>query len=177
MDELKKQAPAWEVIHDDVRLLAQGGRISGELQALNDCRQQLIAHRLAGEAVSQQAAQIDAAVKGIDEFVKSITSVPANGSRSPLTIALQREALHDDGSTAYVLVVKSQGASLQGVTDDRPLWFKDRFSTVAALSLTYFFLEASHPGALASGTLIGRAVGTGTIGDDLKLRVTVTGRE
>lgn len=178
MDELEKQSPKWEAIHDDVRLLAEDGRIAGELRALNDHRQHLVAHRLAYEAGSQQAAQIDGAVKGIDDFVKSITSVPAGGARSPLTIALQREALHDGGSVqAYVLVVKSQGASLQGVTDDRPLWFKDRFSTVAALSLTYFLLEAGRPGALAAGTLLGRAVGTGTIGDDLKLRVTITGHE
>jgi hypothetical protein len=61
--------------------------------------------------------------------------------------------------------------------DDRPLWLKDRFSTVAATSLTYLFLEAGHPGTLASGTLVGRAVGTGTIGDDLELTVTVTGHE
>jgi hypothetical protein len=178
MGELRKQAPAWEVVHDDVRLLAEDGKISVELHSLNDHRQRLVTHVLAGKANPEQTAQIHAAIQSIDEFVKSITSVPTGESRSPLTIALRREALHEDDSIPkYVLVIKSQGASLQGVTDDKPLWFKDRFSTVAALNLTFFFLEAGRPGAVAAGTLAGRAVGTGTIGDDLKLKVTVTSQD
>jgi hypothetical protein len=174
--EFRAQQPSWEILHDEIRILSGQTRIEAELRELNEQRQKLATLKLNATAGSPQAAQLDAALQAVDAFVTGITAIPTAGTHSPLMTAMLRDELHPPEGSAgrYVLVVKSQGGSAQGVTDDKPLWLKDKFSTVAALSLTYFMLSSSSPGLLAAGILTGTATGTGTIGNEMKVETTMT---
>ena len=89
----------------------------------------------------------DAAVQSIDAFITSVTAVPTGGTRSPLMTAMLRDELHTGGNSSkhYVLVVKSQGGAAQGVTDDRPLWFKDKFFDGGRPQLDVLSANARQP--------------------------------
>jgi class 3 adenylate cyclase len=60
------------------------------------------------------------------------------------------QSLHDEAAAerfTHVLLVNSEPGSASQVVDDQPLWWKDRFAVVAAVSLTYMLTP--HTGTTA----------------------------
>jgi hypothetical protein len=109
---------------------------------------------------------IDSVITAIDTFVSAIRAVPKDATRSLLTTAALRDALHEGMPFfTHVLLVKGQPGQAQQQLDNRPLWFKDRFSTVADTSITYALIETGESKILTSGTVSGMASARGEIGE------------
>jgi hypothetical protein len=124
----------------------------------------------------------------VDAFITALTTIPEGAKRSPLEIAAWREGLRDvrfsedasdpapstqqpDPGFTHVLLVKGNTGSVQQTLDDKPLWFKDRYSVVATASITYMLIQTDDGQMLAAGIESGSATGTGKIGNDFELSV------
>ncbi|HET8651219.1 MAG TPA: hypothetical protein VFM13_01480 [Gaiellaceae bacterium] len=111
---------------------------------------------------------VDSVITAIDTFAAAIRVVPAGATRSSLTTAALRDALHDQKSRfhfTHVLLLKAQAGQAQQQLDNRPFFFKDRFSTVADTSMTYALIETAQSTIVASGTVTGTASARGNIGE------------
>jgi hypothetical protein len=109
---------------------------------------------------------VDSVITAIDTFIAAIRVVPAGATRSWLTTAALRDALHDqEPRFTHVLLLKAQAGQAQQQLDNRPFFFKDRFSTVADTSITYALIETAQSTIVASGTVTGTASARGNIGE------------
>ena len=115
----------------------------------------------------------DSLVSSIDTFGAAIRIVPDGARRSAIATAALHEFLHKpqpaNGTTeqiSHILLVKAQPGQAQQLIDDRPFWFKDTFSTMVDVSVTYVLIEAPSSHLVASGTLTGTAKARGKIGDE-----------
>jgi hypothetical protein len=168
------------VYHDTVRLASRAPEISGALDTLADRRDQLLLRQReleslpsvppsanGAEAADRQAATtiaaVAAVVAAVDAYLERLVSIPDGATRSPLTAAVLRSALHD-GSVDSVLLVKAESASGMRLLDDRPLWFADRFSIVSAATLTWALIEIPGGQLRLSGVTTGTALTSGKVG-------------
>ncbi|MGV8977232.1 MAG: hypothetical protein ACOH17_04240 [Cellulomonas sp.] len=161
--------PRGTVVHDDFRTLA-AGELHTDLAAVRDRRRKLDALPSGGD--DQQAsrkASASALVTVIDAYLTSISVVPDGGKRSPLVTAMLREVLHGDNGIQYALLVKGRGGDAGQLINDRPLWFNDKFSTIASMSVSYLLVDTSTGGVVAGGTESATCAVHGKIGDDFRL--------
>jgi hypothetical protein len=123
---------------------------------------------------------IDSVSEAIDTFVASLTAVPEGANRSPLGLAAMRERLHAGGAVSggqghapftHVLLVKAGIGSAQQTVDDKPLWFKDRFSAIATATITYMLLDTASNALVAAGNPSGSTAANGRIGGEFEVRV------
>ncbi len=150
---------------------------------MSDAEQQLAV--LAGRAlaITARLAGINTVVAAIDPFMAALRTVPEGGTRSPLAAAMLREGVHEprhdaaqststsgaDAEITHVLLVKSEAGSAQQAIDDKPFWFDEKFSVVAAASVTYMLLEPPDDGLVGAGTVVDVAQGHGRIGSTFEL--------
>jgi hypothetical protein len=99
----------------------------------------------------------------IDTFLTAIHTVPANGNRSAYTLASLRQDLHD-GTPIRVVYISASGGSSDQLLEHRFL-FKDKFESIASVSVSYWVL---HPG---SGTIIA----AGNAGGSSRLKGSIGG--
>jgi hypothetical protein len=185
------------IVHDDIRLAADQGKVQTSLSAFRDKRDELTAKKLELEAQKaaaptarpedkQRVAElqmrlglVDSIAAAMDAFLASLAAIPQGATRSRLTDAILRQQLHVGAADRFthVLLVKSQGGALHEAVDNRPLWFNDRFTILAAVSLTYLLIATDDSHALASGTVAGTATGHGTIGKSLSITNDVPGSQ
>lgn len=128
----------------------------------------------AGKAAAGNAlaAAIDDAVKQIDTFWATASAAPEGGIRSPLAVAALREQLRTavDGRVfRTVLFVKPVSGTVNQMIDDRPLWWKDRYSAIGAVTLAYWLIDAQTSDVLAAGNAVGQSELTGKIGEGFEL--------
>jgi hypothetical protein len=134
------------------------------------------------DEVEVRVGVVDSLLTAADSFITTIRAVPGGGGRSPLATAALHEQLHagdgidTDGDTpadeehgenkyTHVLLVKTQSGQVQQMLDNRPLWFRDKFSTAVETSITYMLIDTSSSAVVAAGTESAVESAHGTIGD------------
>jgi hypothetical protein len=124
---------------------------------------------------------IDSTTATIDKFTASLQAKAEGATRSPLAAAILHEQLHradpDGGKFTHVLFVKAEPGSAQQLIDDRPLAFKDKFSTIATSSVTYMLIDTAGSTVIDAGSVGGEAKITGSIGSDVTVRTKVVSSE
>lgn len=127
----------------------------------------------------------ETALGAIDTFTTALTTVAAGSQRSPLAAAALRELLHQtprgaDGRApenlaedmspfSHVLLVRAEAGSSQQVVSKRPLWWRDRFSTAATVTVTYMLIQTGDSSIVAAGAQVGTATAHGQIGSDIQV--------
>ena len=81
-----------------------------------------------------------------------------------MAAAILREGLHD-GTIKYVLFVKSQSASGAQLVNDKPLWLDDKFSVLAAASISWVLVDPASGEVLDADVTTGTAQANGKIGE------------
>jgi hypothetical protein len=178
------------IVHDDFRLVTDGGvyelatKVSEERQLLIETGLDAVA----GDA--PKVAMINNLVEAIDSFLAGVHAVPAGATKSPIAIAALRARLHPaDGSQSdgnpegleartnglftHVLLVKMEAAQSQQVLENRPLWFRDRYSTIVDVSVTFLLVAIPDSNVLAGGVATATASAYGVVGE-LLTRAVVT---
>ncbi|MEQ8438780.1 MAG: hypothetical protein RIB65_14900 [Ilumatobacter fluminis] len=121
------------------------------------------------EIASGQVGMIDELVAGIDEFITAIHATADGRARSLFVTAALYEQLHGGGSPfTHVAYVSAATGSLDQVTDDKPLWFDDKFSVIATANITYMLID-THGVVKSAGVKTGVSKADGTIGSSLSV--------
>jgi hypothetical protein len=167
-----------QVLMDDFRTLDQRGPVSELLASVNGQRLALTARKAELTSTASPEGTGSLAVVGqvaaaIDAFLASILAVPAGATRSAYTSAVLRERLHD-GSIACVVLVKGAGGSTAQVVNDRPLWFKDKFTTIASAGLSWLMVDPASGAVIAGGTKVSTLEISGTIGESIRVKRATT---
>jgi hypothetical protein len=138
---------------------------------LDSRRDEAVAPEVEIAEKASRIALIDSAISGIDIFTTAMKAVADGATRSPLAAAILREQLHgggdDAGQFTHVLLIKAETGGVQQLIDDRPLWWKDKFTTIATSNVTYMLIETKEGSVIRSGSIGGEAKVQGTIGTDI----------
>ena len=133
---------------------------------------------IAGE-VGIRLALVESLVGALDEFMKGVRIVATGARRSPLATSALYDQLQADAPTPFthVLLIKGQAAQSQQLTDDKPLWFKDKFSTIVEVNVTFMCLETTGSKIVRAGTVTAMATAHGNLGSrlDFQVRTPVAG--
>jgi hypothetical protein len=128
--------------------------------------------------VTLRIGLVDSTITAIDQYVTGLRVIPAGGTRSPLTMAALHERLHQavgqPSRYTHVLLIKGQGGEAQQLLSNRPLWFKDYFSTVLGVGVTYMLIETGESKLVAAGTATGTAKAYGKLGDEPNFKAGVS---
>ena len=175
---MTQQQPPLKVLMDDFRIIDRTGRISDLLNRVNAERLALASRKadLTGSVSpedSRSLALVSQVASAIDAFLASILAVPGGATRSAYTSAILRERLHD-GSIDCVVLVKGVGGSSAQVVNDKPLWFKDKFTTIASAGLSWLLVAVADGAVIAGGSKVSTLEVTGTIGDTIKVKPATT---
>jgi hypothetical protein len=164
-----KHNPPIKVLMDDFRTAgaAGTGHISRLLSDLSTQRIALEKRKAAlGAEDTATAASIGQLTAAIDAFLSSVMAVPSGATRSACTTAILREQLHD-GTIDRVVLVKGVGGATAQVVTDRPLWFKDKFTSIASAGLSWLMLTTVDGAVVAGGSKVSTLEMKGTIGADI----------
>jgi len=151
-------------------------------KALADVRQRVADLATASGKAAIRISVIESIVASIDTFTAAIRTAPAGGSRTPLSTAALHELLHpattmgQDGkpdpnlpvtpaTITHVLLVKAQSGTAVEMTDDKPLWFQDKFTSVVDVSVTYMLIQTADSQLLDADTVTATASAHGNIGE------------
>lgn len=164
----------WTLIHDDFRTMPATGTVATIVKQAATAHRDLTAHSADLKAQGghdAEVAKLDDLARDIDTYLGAISAVPSGATQSQLSRAILREQLHGDAERRFThaLLVKSEGGALHEAYDNKPLWFKDKFSVVAVVSLTFLLIEAPSGVALIGATIAKAATGHGTIGSSIQL--------
>lgn len=161
-----------DVIHDTFRLVPTDS-VFQKFKQLGKMRQLLVERKLKLEGQENAANEkvrlglIDGVITAIDTFSAAIRTVATNAKRSPLASAALYEQLHcEQNKFSHVLLIKAEGGQAQQTTDNRPFWFKDKFSTFVDVNLLYFLIETPSSKIIKAGTVNATATTRGTIGEN-----------
>jgi len=180
---LAVEGPAPELLHDDVRVLPVDGTTATKHATLVTLRRRLAtlqvdleaqkaevqeSDKAASTRIRARLGRIASACSAIDQFSASAVTAPQGGGRSPLSMAAAREQLHD-GHFTHVLLVKSEGGSVQQTLDDKPFMFGDKVSIVAASSITWILFDVATNAILGADTAGGTATAHGKVGDRIEI--------
>lgn len=156
-------------VHDDFRLLPTG-KLREKLGLLAEQRLALLRKKLTLPAESTEGADIDAALKAIDDFGAALRAVPEGGGRSLLAAALLAAPLHDSPPDYdHVLLVKAETGQSQQSIQDRPFFADDKVSVFTELAITVVFIKVETSEILASATVSGKAHAFGSVGSELQI--------
>jgi hypothetical protein len=170
---VQQQSPP-KVLMDDFRTVDRTGPISDLLNQVSTERLALARRKaeLTGStspADSSSLALIGQVSSAIESFLTAILAVPSGATRSAYTSAILRERLHD-GSVGVVVLVKGVGGSTAQVVNDRPLWFKDKFTTIASAGLSWLMIAPGDGAVIAGGAKVSTLEVNGTIGAGVKVK-------
>jgi hypothetical protein len=115
---------------------------------------------------------IDELLTSIDAFLVAVHAVPTGGTRSALASAALREELRGQPGKprfAQVLFVNASSGSAVQMMDDKPLWFEDKFESVATLSVSYWVIDSATSNVVAGGSAAGSARLKGAFGGVVKI--------
>ena len=170
---MAQQQPPLKVLVDDFRTVDRTGRVNDLLDKVNTARLALAGRKaeLSGSASPEDStslALVSQVASAIDAFLTSILAVPGGATRSAYTSAILRERLHD-GSIACVVLIKGVGGATAQVVNDKPLWFKDKFTTIASAGLSWLLVATADGAVVAGGSKVSTLEITGTIGTTIKI--------
>jgi hypothetical protein len=100
----------------------------------------------------------------IDTFLTAIHTVPASGSRSAYTLASLRQDLHSGDPATRVVYISASGGSSDQLLEHRSFLFKDKFESIASVSVSYWVLDPGNGTIIAAGNAGGTARLKGSIG-------------
>jgi hypothetical protein len=100
----------------------------------------------------------------IDTFLTAIHTVPTNGTRSAYTLASLRQDLHIDLPATRVVYISASGGSSDQLVEHRSFLFKDKFESIASVSVSYWVLEPKNGTIIAAGSAGGASRLKGSIG-------------
>jgi hypothetical protein len=117
-------------------------------------------------SIDARLGMIESLLAAIDGYLTTIRT-PAGGQRSPLATASLHAQLHAEGATGFthVLLVKAQAGQAQQELENRPLWWRDKFSVAVDVSLTHMLIETKASGIEAAGSKTVSRTAHGKIGD------------
>jgi hypothetical protein len=139
----------------------------GDAAGIETARKNVREQSVAVQHATVRIGLIDSVIAAVDAFNTAIRTVPPNASRSALASAALHEQLHSDANRfTHVLLVKTEAGQTQQVTQNRPLWFKDRFTTFVDVNVMYMLIETTGSTLISSGTVTATATATGRIGGD-----------
>ncbi|MEO8907917.1 MAG: hypothetical protein ABI310_07530 [Microbacteriaceae bacterium] len=157
-------------------LPADSPDLKAKQDALNS--EQLLADESEAESavLNAQVNLTDSTVSAIDTFVTGVRTIPPGASRSLLATAALFQGLYPTGpedsvspNFTHVLLVKAGGGQASQLIDDRPLWFKDTFTTLVESAVTYLIMESNGGSLIAAGAVSGIAQASGTLGSDFSV--------
>jgi len=172
---------------DGERIQADNGRISHQAEVdnltktldglapsdpkYNDLQTKLQAAKSARDASADATAKASDDVgvmtdlqTSIDTFLTAIHTVPANGTRSAYTLASLRQDLHVDDPATRVVYISASGGSSDQLLEHRSFLFKDKFESIASVSVSYWVLEPRNGTIIAAGNAGGTSRLKGSIG-------------
>jgi hypothetical protein len=175
---LVQQQPQFKVFMDDFRTVDREGPVSVLLDNVNGERLTLARRKaeLTGSTSPEDAvtlAVVNQVASAIDGFLTTILTVPDGATRSACTSAILREQLHN-GSITRVLLVKGVGGSTSQVVNDKPLWFKDTFTTIASAGISWLLISTTDGSVVAGGAKVSTQQVTGTVGTTIDVKEPVT---
>jgi hypothetical protein len=168
------------VIHDQFRVLVKG-EIHASLERVRSSRQGLMQKNLELERVTDDDPDrrprvdlISSLITAIDAYLSAISSNSSTGQRSALTNAVLREVLHGPGANRrFAVLIKGCGGSSEQLVNDRPFLFKDEFSIVASMGISYLLVNAGNGRIAAGGSRSGSVMAAGKIGRSLEFKASV----
>ena len=83
-------------------------------------------------------------------------------------------AIHHDAEIPGVGLVKGAGGSTAQVVNDRPLWFKDKFTTIASAGLSWLLVDTATGAVITGGSKVSTLEISGTIGTTVKVNPPTT---
>lgn len=117
------------------------------------------------QAAVTRTAVIEKLVAAIDAYLVALATVPSGATRSAWTSALIQERSTAEGND--VLVVQAISGSALQLLDDRPLWWKDRFSTYASMGVAFILVSGATGEVKLAGSRTATSMMQGKIGADL----------
>jgi hypothetical protein len=167
------QVPPLKVLVDDFRTVDQKGpieilldKVNASRVALAGLKDELTASTTPADV--QALGQVNQVASVIDTFVGSILAIPSGGTRSAYTGAILRERIHNQTIDCVVLIKGVSGSTAQ-VINDRPLWFKDKFTTVASAGLSWLIVRTSDGAVAGGGSQVSSMQLSGTIGGSIEV--------
>jgi hypothetical protein len=165
------------VIHDQFRILVKG-EIHASLERVRSGRQGLIEKNLELARITDDDPDrkmrvdlISALITAIDAYLTAISGASSPGQRSALTNAVLREVLHGPGpDRCFAVLIKGCGGSSTQLVNDRPFWFKDEFSIVASMGISYLLVDAANGRVAAGGSRSESVLASGKIGRSLEFK-------
>jgi hypothetical protein len=106
----------------------------------------------------------------IDTFLAAIHTVPANGTRSAYTLASLRQDLHVDDPATRVVYISASGGSSDQLLEHRSFLFKDKFESIASVSVSYWVLDPGNGTIIAAGNAGGTSRLKGSIGGTITVK-------
>ena len=164
-----------EVGADKARLEAERDVLSAELKELEKAnppvpddvatkRQEREEKAVAAAKAAGRAGAMDDLMKVIDGFLTAIHTA-GEGKRSPFVAAALHEKIRSGSPRiTQILFVKASSAQIDQVYEDRR-FRKDRFTSLASVSITYWLLEAVSSAIVASGVELGTVRVQGEVGE------------
>jgi len=121
-------------------------------------------------AAAVRLGQVDALIDSIDRFSAAIRVIPTGARRSPLATAALYDELHQGATSRFthVLLVKAQPGESAQLVDDKPLWFKDKFSTLVEVNVTYMLMATEDSHVALAGTATAMASAHGNLGSEVR---------
>jgi hypothetical protein len=168
------------VIHDQFRVLVKG-EVNASLERVRTSRQGLMQLNLKlARATDNDPGRelrvdlISALITAIDAYLTALSSTSSAGQRSALTNAVLREVFHVVGpERRFAVLIKGCGGSSAQLVNDRPFWFKDEFSIVASMGISFLLVDAGNGRVAAGGSRSGTVMAAGKIGRSLEFKASV----
>jgi hypothetical protein len=169
---LAEADPGGFVWIDDFRVL-RTGKVTEAVASVREKRQQLVERKLELKdredgSDSVLAATVDALIASIDNYMVALFKVADGGKRSLYTMALLREQLHTK-SVSHVVLVKGSSGDANQLINDRPLWWEDKFSTVASMGVSYVLVSVEDGRVTGGGTRSASRSISGSIGSTFSI--------
>jgi hypothetical protein len=138
--------------------------------SLDNARKRVAGLTRKSGAAAVRLGLVDGLIGSIDTFSAAIRVIPAGGRRSPLATAALYDQLHQGATSQFthVLLVKAQPAQSAQLTDDKPLWFADKFSTIVEVNVTYMLIATQDSHVERAGTATAIASAHGDLGSELR---------
>lgn len=135
--------------------------LQNKLQAAKDARDK------SADATARAADDVGVMTDlqtSIDTFLTAIHTVPANGTRSAYALASLRQDLHGDNPATRVVYISASGGSGEQLLEHRSFFFKDKFESIASVSVSYWVLDPRDGTIIAAGNAGGTSRLKGSVG-------------
>jgi len=141
---------------------------------LDSARKRVAALTRQSSVAAIRLGLVESLISSIDAFGAAIRVIPAGGKRSPLATAALFDQLHEGATShfTHVLLVKAQPAQSTQLTDDKPVWFPDKFSTIVEVNVTYMLIATNDSRVVRAGTATAIAAAHGELGSEIRFRTT-----